>query len=179
MKNLQVRPTVLAVTAALLLSAPFAAKAELFSEGLLGLKLGQTRVEAMTTLVNAGVVPDVEKAQCSEKVPEKNKAVANRICKLAIQPGSQYLGLDVEKVTFLYQDEVIVLIGLYVSGAGDSFSALHSTYRARWGAASKEAEGTSASWKEPLTAEPQGSTLVNLWADTANAFVVYSYSNVQ
>lgn len=145
----------------------------------MGLKLGQTRVEAMTALVEAGVVPDLEKAQCSDKVPDKNKAVANRICKLTIQPGSQYAGLAIDKVTFFYQDETIVLVGLYVSAPANSYEALRSTFHARWGDAVKETAGASASWKEPASLESPRSTQVNLWADTTNAFMVYSYSDVQ
>lgn len=161
------------------MSVPLAAKAELFAEGLMGVKLRQTRVEAMTALVEAGVVPDLEKAQCSDKVPDKNKTVANRICKLTLQPGSQYAGLALDKVTFLYQDETIVLMGFYVSSPTNSYGALRSTFQARWGDAAKEKEGASAIWQEPATAEAPRATQVHLWADTANAFMVYSYADVQ
>lgn len=164
----------------LALVASAAANAEMFPEGILGMKLGQTRIEALTALVEAGGVPELEKAQCSDKVPEKNRLVANRICKLTLQPGtSQYLGLSVAKVTFLFQGEAIVLIGLYLSSPTECFSALRASYGALWGEPSKETASASANWREAVSGASEPTAQVQLYADTVNAFVVYSFGNVQ
>lgn len=180
MNRTQVSLLIRAVITAIALSAPAAAQAEMFPEGILGMKLGQTRVEALTALVDAGGVPELEKAQCSDKVPEKNRLVANRICKLTLQPGTiQYQGFSVEKVTFLFQDEAIVLIGVYLSSPAGCFSALRTSYGELWGEPSKETARANASWKETIIGEPEPKAQVQLFADAANAFVVYSLGTVQ
>jgi hypothetical protein len=166
--------------AAFLLAIHVQARADFFPEGVLGMKLGQNRVEAVTALVNAGVVPDLDKAQCSENVPEKNKAVADRICKLSIQPGSTYLGHPVNKVSFLFQQEVLVLIGLDVGASENTFAALQSVYQVRWGVAVKAVPDKHASWEVLRIAPEVGKgSYVKLWADTQNAFVVYAYDTVK
>jgi hypothetical protein len=161
-----------------LLVLPLAAKADLLPGGLLGVKLGQTRVEAVTALVNTGVVLDVDKAQCSDKVPEKNKGVVDRICKLALLPGSTYLGLPLTKVTFLFKDEAIVLMGLYAGESADTFGALRTSYLAQFGPATKEENSDFLSWVEPATGAVR-KTKVGLWADAPNAFMVYAYEDIR
>jgi hypothetical protein len=172
--------SIFSVIAAFSFATPMLAHAELFPAGMLGMHLGQTRVEALTALVNAGVTPDLEKAQCSETVPEKNKGVANRICKLTILPGSTYHGLPLNKVSFLLQDEAIVLIGLDAGASAISYSAILSTYRNTLGEPTKETPDARAFWKESASDEEgKKSTQLRIYSDTQNALIVYSFDNVQ
>jgi hypothetical protein len=174
------RRAIFSAVAALSMSTPLLAHAELFPEGILGMHLGQTRVEALTALVNAGVTPDLEKAQCSENIPEKNKAVANRICKLTIEPGSTYQGLPVNKVSFLFQDEGIVLIGMDVGATALSYPALRSTYGNLLGEPKRETPDTQATWRETAPVEVgKKNTQLRLYADKQNALIVYSFDTVQ
>jgi hypothetical protein len=166
------------ILATCLTALPLVAKADLFPAGLLGVKLGHSRVEAVTALVNAGILLDVEKAQCSDKVPEKNKGLVDRICKLALLPGSTYMGLPLNKVTFLFKDEAIVLMGLYVGESADTFGALHSAYLTQLGPVTKQENPEILSWVEP-DAGPGRKTKVGLWADVPNAFMVYSYEDIR
>lgn len=168
--------------ASCLATFPLAANADLLPEGLLGVKLGQSRVEAVTALVNAGVVPDLEKAQCSDKVPEKNKGLVDRICKLALVPGATYLGLPLTKVTFLFKDEAIVLMGLYLGESADTFGALRTAYLSQFGPVTKEENPEILSWVESVSASAAGlprKTKVGLWADVPNAFMVYAYEDIR
>lgn len=172
-------PSIFLVFAALYIASPSLAHAELFPDGLLGMRLGQTRVEALTALVNEGAVPDLEKTQCSGAVPERNRAVANRICKLSIQPGSTYMGLPLNKVSFLFQDEAIVLIGLDVGAAENTFSKLRGAYQARWGEALENAPKKSVRWSAAARPGEVKGTSVGLFMDTRHAFVVYSFDDVR
>lgn len=158
---------------------PLVAKADLFHDGLLGVKLGQTRVEAVTALVNAGAIPDHEKIQCSDKVPEKNKEAADRICKLALMPGATYLGAPLLKVTFLFKDEAIVLVGLYLGESADTFGALRTAYLTELGPVTKEEKTGILSWVERASSIQSRKTKVGLWADSPNAFMVYSYEELK
>jgi hypothetical protein len=165
--------------AASLALVPCAANADLLPDGLLGVKLGQSRVEAVTALVNAGVVPDLEKAQCSDKVPEKNKGLVDRICKLAVMPGATYLGLPIAKVTFLFKDEAIVLMGLYLGESADTFGSLRTAYRTQFGPVTKEENPEILSWVEQPAPAVVRKTKVGLWADVPNAFMVYAYEDIR
>lgn len=172
----RIRPLILATC---LSSVPFAAKADLLPDGLLGVKLGQPRVEAVTALVNAGVVPDSEKAHCSDKVPEKNIGFADRICKLVLQPGSLYQDLPVTKVTFLFKDESLVLMGLYVGESDDTFGKLRNSYLAQFGAITVEESPKILRWVEAPDERFTRKTKVGLWADEPNAFIVYAYEDIR
>ena len=166
--------------ALLLCGATLPARADLFPEGVLGLRLGQTRPEAITALVKAGVTPDLDNIRCSDQVPERNRAVANRICKMPIRPGSVYLEQPVNKVSLLFQDERIVLIGLDVGSAADSFATLRAEYRARWGEASWDVPGIHIGWKEPSSQAPvEEGTYLRLYADAHNTLFVYAYQSVR
>lgn len=163
----------------LLLVAPLS-HAALFPDGVLGMRLGQSRVAALTALVAAGAVPDMEKAQCSDKVPEKNRTVANRICKLTLQPGSTYEGLPVSKVTLLLQEETIVLIGMYVAGttAPTCQKMLHQAFEARFGDSEGDGGAGPLRWTEPADSAERA-THLQLWNDEPNAFVVYAFEGVR
>jgi hypothetical protein len=181
MKKSAFRRSRFLLAVSLLLVAPLP-QAALFPDGLLGMRLGQSRVEALTALVAAGAVPDMEKAQCSDKVPEKNRTVANRICKLTLQPGSAYQGLPVNKVTLLLQEESLVLIGVYVAGAPSSGPVaqkmLHQAFESRFGVSGGDSGQGPLRWAESAEGAEQG-THLQLWNDDPNAFVVYAFEGVR
>jgi len=170
----------LAFVLALALQAPGLAHAELFPEGIFGVKLGQTRAAALEALVGAGVVPDLDKAQCSDKVPERQRAVADRICKLPILPGTEYEGQALAKVSLLLKDDGLVLMGLFVGPGPESHAALLKAYSNKLGEPAPAAEGEPNRWADALSEAPVARlTHLRLWNDAPNAFLAYGFQDVQ
>lgn len=153
--------------------------AELLPEGVFGAMLGQPRALALTEMVEAGVQMVVDTLECSENVPARDKEVADRICKMAVAPGSAYETLPVRKVSFLLKDDIVVLIGLEMGTSSDAFSTLSSRIAGRLGPPGTSVAKSRAMWKEFQRADGTDTgTKLSLWADKESALLVYTYQAV-
>lgn len=167
------------VMAALLLagSAILPAQAEQFPEGLLGVKLGMARTAALEHLLAKGVRLDVEGTICTEQVADKYKSRADRICKMPTLEGSVYLGQPINKVSLMFKDDHVVLLGLDVGNSPEAFALMQLELGKKLGATIATNDG-SARWREaPMDGVRASAT--KLVADDTRAYLVYSDEALQ
>lgn len=151
---------------------PLSAQAEQFPGGVAGVKLGMPRAEALKGLLANGIGLDVERTVCLEQVADKYKPYADRICKLPTLAASQFMELPVSKVSLMFKEDKVVLVGLEIGESKTAYADTLGKLKVLLGEPADPQDG-SASWREPVYASPRP-TATKLVADDVRAYFVYS-----